>query len=131
MKTGLLKKLADLADELDNYGSVKLAEDVDRLLKELVKEVGTHADKEETALEICPMCAGDGGTDNEAFCPVCRGEGFVSQAKANVAIVKNAFIKKRDGEWCVVSKKNKVLGCHSTREKALRQLRAVEFNKNK
>lgn len=39
-------------------------------------------------------------------------------------------IRKQKNQWCVFSKDgSKKLGCHSTKEKALKQLRAVEISK--
>lgn len=40
------------------------------------------------------------------------------------------YIRKRDGKWVVVSRKNKVLGTHDTKEDALAQLRAIEAHKH-
>jgi hypothetical protein len=47
-----------------------------------------------------------------------------------VVEAKNNFIRKKGGEYCVVSHSGKNLGCHATREEALAQLKAVEANKN-
>jgi len=54
--------------------------------------------------------------------------------KKNESIIKLAnllteVIRKVGNKWLVYSKKGKVLGTHTTKEKALAQLRAIEVNK--
>ena len=42
-----------------------------------------------------------------------------------------AVIRKEGSQWCIFSKSGKKLSCHSSREKALKRLRQIEFFKNK
>lgn len=46
------------------------------------------------------------------------------------ALNKTAYIKKRNGKWCVISKKGKSLGCYPSRKAALKRLRQIEFFKH-
>ncbi len=132
MNTKLLEKLAALADELDNNGSIKLADDVGSLIKELVKEIDERAKSEEedieTNLTFCPSCGGSGEGIDTPWCKACKGNGFIALKEASID--KMAFIKKVKGKFCVVSKKGKSLGCYKKRSDALRRLRQVEFFKH-
>lgn len=134
MNTDLLEKLAKLADELDNNGSTKLADDVGALMKEIVEELDLRSKNEEADMEanltICPKCDGEGGTADEPFCSSCRGAGFITLGSVDKSLIKLSFIKKLKGKWCVVSKKGKSLGCYGSRKAALKRLRQVEFFKH-
>lgn len=41
------------------------------------------------------------------------------------------MIRKRGNQWLVLSESEKVLGSHSTKEKAKKQLQAIEISKHK
>ena len=41
----------------------------------------------------------------------------------------NEYLKKKGNKWVVLSKKGKLLGTHDTKEKAMKQLAAIEANK--
>ena len=71
----LLKKLAELADEVDKKGSYRIANELDELIKELAPLV----EEEENYSAICPDCLGQGGTDETLFCPTCKGGGYVKE----------------------------------------------------
>ena len=51
------------------------------------------------------------------------------RADEEAELVKTAFIRRRGNKWCVISKKNKSLGCYTTKAQALRRLRQVEYFK--
>jgi len=44
-------------------------------------------------------------------------------------LTRLGYVRKHKGRWAVYSKKGKILGTHPTKEKAQRQLRAIEVNK--
>lgn len=44
---------------------------------------------------------------------------------------RTAVIRKEKGKWVVKSHDGKTLGTHPTKEKALKQLRAIEISKHK
>jgi len=44
-------------------------------------------------------------------------------------LTRLGYVRKHKGRWGVFSKKGKLLGTHATKEKAQRQLRAIEINK--
>ena len=121
----LLEKLATLADELDQSGHEPEANELD----ELIKEVARRAEEENIVenLDICPACNGERITDEGGPCEVCKWTGLVMK---DASLDKTAFIRKRKGKWCVVSKKNKSLGCYSTRAEAVKRLKAVEYFKH-
>lgn len=51
--------------------------------------------------------------------------------KLREVVQLNEFIEKRGSEWVVLNHtKKKVLGRHDSREKALKQLQAIEINKH-
>jgi transcription termination factor NusB len=52
-------------------------------------------------------------------------EGF-----CNDALIKIAYIRKRDGKWVILSEKGKVLGTYDTKEKAVERLRQIEYFKH-
>lgn len=41
------------------------------------------------------------------------------------------MIRKRNGKWVVLSKAGRVLGTHSTHNRAVKQLRAIEASKHR
>lgn len=86
----LLKKLADLADELDLIESPEVADQVDSLIKtlpfnvkepEMRDEVARRAKEEDGAMVICPECRGSGEGDEDdspsPWCEMCHGSGKV------------------------------------------------------
>ena len=126
MMDELLKKLADLADELDKTDEIEVADEVDALMKELQMR-----QEHQFGLK-CPVCGGKGYNDEEPFCRGCQGEGaIVIDAGLNGGIEKISFVRRRGKDWVVLSRKGKVLGTHSNKEDALSQLRAIEANKGK
>ena len=48
----------------------------------------------------------------------------------NDALIKIAYIKKRDGKWIILSEKGKVLGKYNTKAEAVERLRQIEYFKN-
>jgi transcription termination factor NusB len=47
----------------------------------------------------------------------------------NDALIKTAYIKKRDGKWVILSEKGKVLGTYDTKESAVKRLKQIEWFK--
>lgn len=117
----LIKKLAELSDQLDASGGIKLADKID----ELIQEVSRRSKEEDNYLTICPECDGDGFTDETPFCPLCKGEGFVKEAG-----IKLSFVRRRGNKWVVLSHKGKTLGTYNTKEEANKRLREIEFFKH-
>jgi hypothetical protein len=121
--TKISKDLVALADELDSRGSIKLANELDKLIKEVAEfEAVENADK-----IACPFCNGTGEGVDEPWCPECGGSGKLGVKEA--ALKKTAYIRRKGKEWIVYSSKGKVLGRHPSKKKALQQLKAVEWSK--
>lgn len=46
------------------------------------------------------------------------------------AFIQTAKVRKRGDKWCVLSHKDKSLGCYDTKEEAVQRLRQVEYFKS-
>lgn len=119
--------LAELADDLDKKGNLKIANELDQLIRE-VGELEQLEDKAKTQI-TCPMCGGSGGSQDAPWCDFCGGLGElpVKEAKLN----KMGYIEKRKNKWVILSHKGKTLGEFSSLSAAKKRLREIEYFKNK
>jgi hypothetical protein len=147
----LLKKLANLADQLDLIDAKDMADEVDTLINELplkvkepslIDETARRAKEQSKMYGICKDCGGSGVGVDAPWCEACGGTGkgdYIPSSleiddviePTEIGLDKVSYIRHQDGKWNVYSRKGKRLGSYKTKAQAQKRLRQIEFWKHK
>lgn len=144
----ILKKLANLADELDLIDANDMADEVDSLMSglphsvkepSLMKEVARRAKEQGKHVGICEDCGGSGAGVDAPWCETCGGTGKGTYVPSSLefddvdviaSIDKKSYVRHEGGKWNVYSRKGKRLGSYKTKGEADKRLRQIEFFKH-